>query len=183
MLWAGSTGGLELRSEGGETHLRGTFPYSRPTVLADGPERRQETFAARAFGPSIEAGGDIHLLAHHDFDRPLASRDAGTLTLTDGDDALTFEARISPEMRSVGYVKDILTTLSAGLVGGISPGFRVPEGGSYVRREGRGVLRVVERADLVEVSIVTKPAYPSAQVEARSWTVSPARRPTWRVPL
>lgn len=172
MLWAGHSGGLELRtSADGETVLLGRFPYSVPTVLQGGREQRREVFAARAFGASVADGGDIHLLVHHDFDRPLASRDARSLTITDDDNALTFEARIAPEMRGVGYVKDFLGTLAAGLVGGISPGFRVPQGGDSVKRDDQGLLRVVRSADLVEISCVTKPAYPAAQIEARSWGV------------
>lgn len=172
MLWAGSKGGLEVRtSPDGATVLRGRFPYATPTVLQGGRERRREVFQARAFGASIADGGDVHLLVHHDFDRPLASRAAGSLAITDSDDAMSFEATIAPEMRGVGYVKDFLGTLAAGLVGGISPGFRVPEGGDLVKRDGEGLMRVVRAADLVEISAVTKPAYPAAQIEARNWHV------------
>ncbi|PRX37910.1 hypothetical protein SAMN05216257_105121 [Meinhardsimonia xiamenensis] len=171
MLWAGSKGGLEVRtSAGGATVLRGRFPYAVPTVLKDGRERLREVFEARAFAASVAAGGDIHLLVHHDFDRPLASRGAGSLEISDGDDALTFEATIAPEMRGVSYVADFLGTLSAGLVGGISPGFRVAEGGALVKRDSEGLLRVVRSAELIEISAVTKPAYPQAQIEARNWT-------------
>lgn len=171
MLWAGSKGGLEVRtSADGATVLRGRFPYAVPTVLADGRERRREVFEARAFGASVAAGGDIHLLVHHDFDRPLASRGAGSLEVRDDDDALTFEATIAPELRGVGYVTDFLGTLAAGLVGGISPGFRVTHGGDLVKRDNEGLLRVVRSAELIEVSAVTKPAYPQAQIEARNWT-------------
>ena len=177
MLWAGSTGGLELRSEGGATRLLGKFPYGHATILADGPERRREVFQARAFGKSVDDGGDIHLLVHHDFDRPIASRSAGSLTFEDRDDGLSFEARISPEMEAVSHVRDFLGTLAAGLVGGISPGFRVPEGGSYVKRDGLGLMRVVRTADLIELSAVTKPAYPQAQIEARNWTPNDLDRP------
>lgn len=170
MLWAGSKGGLEVRySADGATVLRGRFPYAVPTDLQGGRERRREVFEARAFGASVADGGDIHLLVHHDFDRPLASRSAGSLKIEDDDDALTFEATLSSEMRSVGYAADFLGTLSAGLVGGISPGFRVPEGGDYVKRDGAGLIRVVRQADLIEISAVTKPAYPQAQIEARRW--------------
>ena len=170
MLWGGSTGGLELRTlADGATCLQGRFPYSVPTILSDGREKRREVFEARAFGASIADGGDVHLLVHHDMNKPLASRAAGSLTLEDTDDALTFEATLAPEMRSVGYVQDFLGTLAAGLVGGISPGFRVPQGGDRVKRSGTGIMRVVRSADLIEISAVTKPAYPAAQIEARSW--------------
>ncbi|KAA8616262.1 HK97 family phage prohead protease [Salipiger aestuarii] len=178
MLWGGSTGGLEIRtSASGETVLRGRFPYAVPTLLQGGRERRREVFQARAFGASVADGGDVHLLVHHDFDRPLASRAAGTLDLTDDDDALTFEARLSLDLADVTHVRDFMGTLKAGLVKGISPGFRVPHGGDLVKRDGDGLMRVVRSADLVEISAVTKPAYPAAQIEARSWETHQDRQP------
>lgn len=175
MLWGAHNGGLEVRtSEGGETCLSGRFPYASATTLRGGPNPRREMFAARAFAAQIEAGQDIHLLANHDFAAPLASRKAGSLTLNDTDSALEFEARISPDMREVSYVRDFLGTLAAGLVGGISPGFGVPDGGEEIRRDGDGLLRIVHRANLIEISAVTKPAYPQAQIEARAWDVTNA---------
>ena len=70
-----------------------------------------------------------------------------------------------------------LGTLGAGLVGGISPGFRVTQGGDYVKRDSNGLMRVVRSADLIEISAVTKPAYPAAQIEARNWTPDHAVKP------
>ena len=167
MLWAGVIGGLEVReAEGGATRLRATFPYGAPAELARG---RSEVIAARAFAERIEAGGDIHLLSGHDFNRPLASRSAGTLELRETESALELEASISAELRAVSYVADFLTAHRAGLVRGISPGFRVPPGGERIERRGDGLLRTITRAELFEVSTVTRPAYPAAQIEARSW--------------
>lgn len=171
MLWGGHSGGLEIRKTAdGTTVLSGRFPYSVPTVLQGGRDRRREVFEARAFGASVADSGDVLLLVHHDMNKPLASRGAGSLTLEDTDEALTFEATLAPELRGVGYVQDFLGTLAAGLIGGISPGFRVPQGGDYVKQDGAGLMRVVRSADLVEISGVVKPAYPAAQIEARNWT-------------
>lgn len=185
MLWAGGGGALEVRaSADGATRLRGRFPYNKAALLSGGPSRRREVFSARAFAARIEAGDDVLFLVHHDMDRPLASRAAGSLTLHDGDDALEIEAVLAPEMREVGYVRDFLGTLAAGLVRGLSPGFTVPEGGDQVKRDGDGLIRVVRAANLVEISAVTKPAYPEAQIEARCWRPSfvPVRnvRNRWR---
>lgn len=172
MLWGAHTGGLELRTEGGEIRLRATFPYGRETVLAErvgmGRERR-EMIAARAFADRLERGEDVHFLAGHDFNKPLASRSAGSLTLTESDDALTMEARISTDMGQVSYVRDFLSAHAAGLVRGLSPGFRVRPGGETVQERGNAILRTIRAADLIEISAVTKPAYPQAQIEARNW--------------
>lgn len=163
MLWGGFNGDLELRSEGGETCLRGRFPYGTATALASG---RKEQFAARAFAARIEAGADIFLLSGHDFEKPLASRSAGSLDVIDGDDALTFEARIDG---GTSWAKDFVSAHRAGLIKGLSPGFRVPKGGERIERRGADTLRTVTAADLFEISAVTKPAYPAAQIEARAW--------------
>ncbi|WP_245947471.1 HK97 family phage prohead protease [Jannaschia seohaensis] len=56
--------------------------------------------AARAFADRIERGEDVHFLSGHDFNKPLASRSAGTLSLTDSNDALTVEATKGGERRS-----------------------------------------------------------------------------------
>ncbi|OOY24441.1 hypothetical protein BMI91_10390 [Thioclava sediminum] len=172
MLWGAHVGSLELRTEGGETRLRATFPYGRETVLAErvgmGRERR-EMIAARAFADRIERGEDVHFLSGHDFNKPLASRSAGTLTLTETADALTVEATIGADMAQVSYVRDFLSAHAAGLVRGLSPGFRVRPGGETVEERGNAILRTITAADLIEISAVTKPAYPQAQIEARNW--------------
>ncbi|WP_339759838.1 HK97 family phage prohead protease [uncultured Sulfitobacter sp.] len=181
MLWGAHTGSLELRTEGGEIRLRATFPYGRETVLAErigsGRERR-EMIAARAFADRIERGEDVHFLAGHDFNKPLASRSAGSLTLTETDDALTVDATISADMGQVSYVRDFLTSHAAGLVRGLSPGFRVRPGGETVEERGGAILRTIRAADLMEISAVTRPAYPQAQIEARNWAFDPVVRRT-----
>ncbi len=87
------------------------------------------------------------------------------------------EAVITPELRAVSYVADFLAAQAAGLITGLSPGFRVPaEPGAEtveVKRD-RSILRTVRRAQLFELSAVTRPAYPEAQIEARSWQATEA---------
>lgn len=163
MLWGGHAGSLELRSDGGATRLTARFPYGRETEIAAG---RHEMIAPRAFRDRIEAGEDIHLLAGHDFNRPLASRSAGNLTLADGDDALVIEARINGV---TSWARDFLAAHESGLIRGLSPGFRVRPGGERIERRGDGILRTIASAELFEVSAVTRPAYPEAQIEARNW--------------
>lgn len=174
MLWGGVAdgGALELRREtDGGVRLRGRFPYGQETTLAKG---RAERFAARAFAARIDAGEDIHLLAQHDYSQPLASRAAGTLTLRDTDQALELEAVITPDMAQASWARDFIAAQGAGLIRGLSPGFRVPPGGEVIERRGDGVLRTVRAADLMELSAVTVPAYPAAQIEARNWNAAPS---------
>lgn len=172
MLWGANIGSLELRTKGGETRLRAIFPYGRETVLAEGigaGRERREIIAARAFAERLATQEDVHFLSGHDFNKPLASRSAGTLTLTESDEALTIDATISAEMGQVSYVRDFLSAHAAGLIRGLSPGFRVRPGGETVEERGAAILRTIKAADLIEISAVTKPAYPQAQIEARNW--------------
>ncbi|TPJ28023.1 HK97 family phage prohead protease [Mesorhizobium sp. B2-7-2] len=162
---------FEIRAEGGATRLSGRFPYGAETTLGDG---RRERFAAGAFRARVQTGENIFLLAGHDAEKPLASTEAGSLTLRDGDDALHIEARVVP---STSWANDALAALAAGLTKGLSPGFRVPAGGDLVTRADGGLLRTVTRADLFEISMVTRAAYDQAQIAARSWTVAAAESP------
>ena len=167
MLWGGVAdgGGLELRrlSTGG-ARLTGRFPYGVPAEIGRG---RVEVIASRAFAARIEAGEDVHLLSGHDFEKPLASRAAGTLDLRDGDDALVIEATISADTT---WARDFLAAHDAGLIKGLSPGFRVTPNGERIEARGGEVRRTITAADLFEVSTVTRPAYGEAQITARNWS-------------
>ena len=177
MLYGGVAhgGALELRQQkNGGVQITGRFPYGTETMLAKG---RFEQFAARAFGGKIAGAGDVHFLVQHDYAQLLASRSAGTLALKDTAQALEFSATITPEMAGTSWARDFLSANSAGLIKGLSPGFVVAPGGDTVERRGDGILRTVKAADLFELSAVTVPAYPAAQIEARNWQVHQDRLP------
>lgn len=163
MLWGGSLGGLEVRQEGEAVRVAGRFPYDTRTELAPG---YFETIARGAFASRVTAGEDLHFLSGHDFNKPLASRAAGTLEVREDSGALTFEATVAS---NTTWARDFLAAHDAGLIRGLSPGFRVPKGGERVTRDGDVVHRKIVDAVLVEVSAVTRGAYPSAQIEARNW--------------
>ena len=208
MLEAHALGELELRRGGdGSTTLRGRFPYGATAVLSDGGRRgrpRKERFAPRAFAYRVESPNeDIHLLVGHDYGKPLASRGAGTLELRDGDDALTFTATITAAIAATSHGSDALALIGAGLAVGLSPGFRIPperavKDAETVEQEPddgspdangdpqRGaIIRTINAALLYELSVVTRPAFPDAQVEARRWAPdrpapAPARPASFR---
>lgn len=194
MLWGGvaDSGALELRREkDGGVRLAGRFPYNSYAVLTDGGRTgrpRKEQFAPGAFGYRLDdPQEDIHLLVGHSYDKPLASRGAGTMTFRDTPEALLFEARVVPSIAATTHGADALAMIAAGLAIGISPGFRIPPERAVADAEEvteepddgtldeqgqprRGALiRTVKQALLYELSVVTRPAYPDAQVEARSW--------------
>lgn len=190
MLYGAHNGELEIRRDGGATRLRGRFPYGKTAVLSDGGRTgrpRKERIAPRAFSYRVEKPDEeIHLLIGHDYNHVLASKLTGTLRLKDSDDALTFDASITPEIAGTSYAKDALALIGAGLAVGISPGFRIPPSRTVPdaeeieeeKDEGPGsdnrgaIIRIVKQALLFELSIVTVPAYSEAQVEARNWTVT-----------
>lgn len=184
MLWGGhDSGALELRKRAsGALALRGRFPYNKAAVLTDGGRTgrpRKEVIASRAFGYRINRPDeDIHLLVGHDYGQPLASRGAGTLDIKDSDEAVTLEATITEEMQQVSWVKDLLAAMTAGLIAGLSPGFRIPperavKDAEKVEEEdpalGTAIIRTIFAALLYEISLVTRPAYPDTQIEARNW--------------
>lgn len=176
--------GLEVRREGKAPQIRGLFPYKALAVLADRGKVRKETIMPGAFkftldDPSLE----VNLLYGHDFNMPLASRQAGSLVLVDTEDALTFTANIDPALEDVSHVRDALALLGAGLVTGISPGFRVPPKETVPDNErldpepgNPGVfIRTLLALVLYELSLVTRPAYQASQAELRA--LQPAAHP------
>lgn len=182
MLTGFAHGGLELRRKpDGSARLQGRFPYNSRAVLSDGGRTgrpRKEQFAPGAFRHSVETDQEVHLLVGHSFDRPLASRGAGSLILEDTPDALMFNATIAAEMMDVTHVRDALSAMAAGLIVGISPGFRIPPQQTVPNAEevteedpaeGRALIRTIFEAILFEISLVARPAYSETEIEARRW--------------
>ena len=182
MLWAMHSGGLEIRKRASRAlAVRGKFPYGKRAVLSDGGRNgrpKKEIIASGAFAYRInQPGEDIHLLVGHSYDRPLASRLAGTMTISDTPAAVLIEAEITEDMQRVSYVADFLAALSAGLIVGLSPGFRIPPPRTVPDaetveeedpREGTALIRTVHQALLYELSAVTVPAYKEAFIEAQA---------------
>lgn len=185
-------GELELRAAGKGKRLRGRFPYGSTAVLSDGGRTgrpRKEKFKPRAFEYRVkQPDAEIHLLVGHDYAQPLARKLDGGLRLRDADDALTFEADISPELEDAPYFRNFWAAFAAGLIGGISPGFRLPPERAVPRAEAEtyedeevkpaqgmfgAIIRSIGAALLFELSLVVMPAYKSTSVEARSGLIRP----------
>jgi HK97 family phage prohead protease len=185
MEFAFDIGELEIRaSKSGARKLRGTFPYKKRAVLSDGGRKggrpQKEEFAPNAFAYRVNAPDkEIHLLAGHDFNRPLASKLNNTLKLIDTAAALTFEAIITPEIAATSYGADVIAQIDSGLAYGISPGFRLPppravakpetftdEGFDPARGMHNALIRTIFQALLYELSIVTRPAYKESDITA-----------------
>ena len=194
--------GLELRAAGdGSRRLKGKFPYNSRAVLdAGGKGRRpkKEQFAPKSLSFAVEdPEREVHLLVGHSFDKPLASKKAKTLILSDSAEALTFEAILTPDIQRTSWATDFLAAFSAGLIGGISPGFRVAPPEVVAKpeevteedpREGDALIRTIFAAILFELSMVVRPAYHETDLSLRQfqWDRVPVRGPVhplnrWRL--
>ena len=124
-VWPGE---LEVRVGGGRRTMRGRFPYNKRAVISDRGRTRKESIRSRAFGFAIdtEPQRKIDLLVGHDFGKPIASRQSGSLVITDGDDAVSFVATLPDESLAPSWVTDVEKAIENGTMTGLSPGFRVP---------------------------------------------------------
>ena len=166
---------LEIRRSGGMRILSGRFNYGSTATVRDRGRVRKERFEPRAFRFAIEdETRQLDILVGHDFGKPIASRKAGTLSIADGDDGVTFEAQLPDDPPS--WVVDAEKSIAAGLMVGLSPGFTVPPASAVPDAErlepepgNPGVqVRVIREAVLREFSIVTSAAYADAAVDLRA---------------
>ena len=113
----------EVRQRG--RGLAGRFDYNTPTVLRNRGRRRKQTVRPGAFRFAIQdETREINLLLGRDYDKPLASKQAGTLQLIDNPEALEF---FVDELPDTSYVRDFRAGLSSGaFVAGIAMLFTVP---------------------------------------------------------
>ena len=168
-------GNLEIRQVDGRCVLAGRFPYGAMATMSDRGRVRKGSFAPRAFRFTFEQEPErrIDLLVGHDFNRPIASRQAGSLVVEDGPDALVFTATL-PEDPPY-WVIEAERAVSASLMTGISPGFRVPPRSVVPNAEtlidepgNPGVqVRQINHALLRELYLVTNLSYEDSTVELR----------------
>lgn len=155
---------VELRQEQGQNVL-----FGHAAVYYDGQDEQNTTYQMPggirehiergAFDQSLAEQDDIVALAHHQHDKILARRSAGTLHLSSDQKGLGFEMRLADTQ----LAKDLVADIKAGNTRGTSFGFQVRPGGS----EMRGDNRVLKNVQLKEISVVNFPAYPGASVAMR----------------
>ena len=189
--YAAFEGNLEIRQFGGARSIVGTFNYGTTGTVSDRGRVRKESFASRAFRFAIdqEPNRKIDLLVGHDFGKPIASRQAGSLTITDGADAVRFEATLPDEALTPSWVLDVEKAIANGTMVGLSPGFRVPPVSVVPNAErlipepgNPGVqIRQISDAVLREFSIVTAGIYDDAVVELRAEDLAVVTFKPWSV--
>ena len=176
--YAAYEGQLEIRQFGGARSIVGTFNYGTTGTVSDRGRVRKESFASRAFRFAIDQEPDrkIDILVGHDFGKPIASRQSGTLSIVDADDAVRFEATLPEEALTPSWVLDVEKAIANKTMIGLSPGFRVPPVSAVPNAErlipepgNPGVqIRQINDAVLREFSVVTAGIYDDALVELRA---------------
>ena len=124
---------------------------------------------------------NIHILRGHDFNQPLGDMKRGTARVVSTRAAIEFEVDLPPDEDLPTYFADAIKEVRNKRAGGISPGFRIPPRNVVPDAEfdipepgNPGVsIRVVKQAVLYELSLVSRPAYGSTDVDLRA-AVPPA---------
>jgi HK97 family phage major capsid protein/HK97 family phage prohead protease len=156
--------------------------YALLDVKSVATDRR--TFAGMASTPELDRQGDLvdpagvtfrnplPLLFHHDRKQPV-----GTVTLTKLASGIAFEASL-PTIDDPGVLKDRVDeawqSIKAGLLTGVSIGFRILEDGVEYLKSGGRRLRATE---ICELSLVTIPANANATIlTVKSLAAPPPRK-------
>jgi hypothetical protein len=119
-----------------------------------------ERIAPGAFKRSLQSRNDVKLLWNHDSGEPLASTRSGTMRLVEDSKGLRVEADLAPTTRG----KDLSILMQRGDIDKMSFGFNV-QSDSW---SPDGSIRTLESVRLLEVSIVTFPAYEASVAQVRS---------------
>ena len=115
---------LEIRQIGGARQITGHFPYNTTATMADRGRVRKEMFANGAFKYAIEnPARRIDLLVGHDFGKPIANRQGGTLSITDNPAGVDFVADLPLPDLTPSWVTDIEKSILAGLSIGLMSRF------------------------------------------------------------
>ena len=122
-----------------------------------------ERFQAGAFGDLAAVDATLNVL--HDRARPLARTGGGGLELLDSDAALELRAQL-PDTREA---QDVLRLITGRVLRGLSLEFAAEAD----RMDGP--TRVVEKARILGVAVVDRPAYPDSQVSARQAVQKPPK--------
>lgn len=148
---------VEARSEHGEMRLSGyAAVFNEPSL----PLPFREYISPGAFRKTLQETPDVRLLINHE-GLPLARTKNGTMTLTEDEVGLRFDALLADTSES----RDLYKLIARGDVDQMSFAFRVIRQKWNSDRSER-TLTEVSLAD-GDVSVVTYPAYPATSVEAR----------------
>ena len=135
-----------------------------------------DTFAeARAILEEQLERRNVHVLSGHDFNKPLGDLKGRTARVTSNNDYLDFEVDLPDFADMPTYMQDVVKEVRTGRAGGVSPGLRVPPKSAvpnaevFIPEVGNPdvLIRVINQAVMPEISVVTRPVYPS-RIELRA---------------
>ena len=152
--------GIEVRAEDGKAAKISGYAarFNEPSVFMYG---FRERILPGAFADSLR-DHDQRALWQHDTARVLGRVKAGTLRLWEDDQGLRFE--LDPPDTSDG--RDAVTLIARGDVDQMSFGFNVAMDGDTWAEDDQGMpMRSLRKVNLMEISPVTWPAYPTTTVD------------------
>jgi HK97 family phage prohead protease len=151
--------------DGGAPVIRGIAPPWESLSVDLGGFR--EKFASTAFDKILSKKRiDVPLLFNHEDSQILARTTNGTLRITKEDRGLAYEADPVPTADS----EKVLTLIRTKTIFGSSFAFTVGPKGEKFEEDARGniIRTITEASGLFDVSAVTRAAYPSSALSARS---------------
>jgi len=159
--------GLSFDAERGERNklvgYASVFNSPSEPIRHRGREFR-EIIAPGAFRKDLEAGKDIRAFIDHDSSKLIGRRSANTLRLEEDSKGL----RVEIDLPNTQEARDLKENMFLGNIDQMSVGFLVREGGESFERRGGHIVRTVTDISLIEVSVVSIPAYSEAKVDLRS---------------
>lgn len=115
-----------------------------------------------AFGNALQRGDDVRLLVNHDDNLLLARTTSGTLKLTQDEVGLYFQASLP----NTTYANDLVEVMRRGDMSQCSFAFE-PDQMQFENVNGE-TFNVVRDLHLMDVSVVTVPAYTATIAQARA---------------
>lgn len=122
----------------------------------------KEQIKPGAFKRTLAAGADVRALLNHDPNYILGRTKSGTLKLSEDSTGLRCEISLP----ATQWGSDVRESVARGDLDQMSFGFRCVKD-SWALRSGNNV-RTLEDVDLIDISVVTFPAYQSTSVSARN---------------
>lgn len=153
------SGGFMTREDGDTLHIEGYFSvFNSPYHIMEGV---REKIAPGAFSETL--GEDIRALTNHDTTLVLGRNKSGTLELREDSHGLWGSVRINRDDQDA---MNLYRRVQRGDVDQCSFGFFVESERRDVLPDG-SVEYIIEKVRLLEVSVVTFPAYEETSVNAR----------------
>lgn len=151
----------ELRAEGKAPVLTGYASVFNDEIDIAGLFR--EVVRPGAFARSLREGADVPLLVNHDVSTVLARTVNGTVELREDQRGLHFRA----ELNNTTAAADALERVRRGDMSGMSFAFIARDAPPGRDKNGR-LLRELKDVELIDISVVTHPAYQGTSVHARA---------------